>query len=205
MVRWYHWLNRYEFEQTPGDSEGHGNLACCSTCSHIELDMTERLNNNNNVVHRLWVLITVICEHWHSLRWSPWSYWPLVVGASALSWDVCKWRHTKTSGISPALCVCAGDIEQGFSEASQLDFVHNHSALMLSNGDIVLVLRLQDMCCFLGLCWKCGTDHLSSQILELIRASPSYLKVFNPEDDVPSMSTPSPASCCFTYPPFPLL
>ena len=28
-----------------------------------ELDMPERLNNSNNVVHRLWFLITVICEH----------------------------------------------------------------------------------------------------------------------------------------------
>ena len=25
-----HWLNGHEFEQTPGDSEGHGILVCCS-------------------------------------------------------------------------------------------------------------------------------------------------------------------------------
>ena len=30
MVGWYHWLNGQEFEQTPGDSEGQGSLACCS-------------------------------------------------------------------------------------------------------------------------------------------------------------------------------
>ena len=30
MVGWHHWLNRHEFEQTPGDSEGQGSLACCS-------------------------------------------------------------------------------------------------------------------------------------------------------------------------------
>ena len=30
MVGWHHWLNGHEFEQIPGDSEGHGNLACCS-------------------------------------------------------------------------------------------------------------------------------------------------------------------------------
>ena len=29
MVRWHHRLNGYEFEQTPGDSEGQGSLACC--------------------------------------------------------------------------------------------------------------------------------------------------------------------------------
>ena len=28
MVGWYHWLNGYEFEQTPGEDEGQGRLAC---------------------------------------------------------------------------------------------------------------------------------------------------------------------------------
>ena len=28
MVGWYHQLNGHEFEQTPGHSEGQGNLAC---------------------------------------------------------------------------------------------------------------------------------------------------------------------------------
>ena len=40
MVRWHHQLNGYEFEQTPGDSEGQGSLACCSPWDHKELDMT---------------------------------------------------------------------------------------------------------------------------------------------------------------------
>ena len=30
MVRWHHWLNGHEFEQTPGDSKGQGNLVCSS-------------------------------------------------------------------------------------------------------------------------------------------------------------------------------
>ena len=30
MVGWYHQLNRHEFEQTLGDGEGQGSLACCS-------------------------------------------------------------------------------------------------------------------------------------------------------------------------------
>ena len=33
MVGWYHWLNGPEFEQTQGDSEGQGSLACCSSWS----------------------------------------------------------------------------------------------------------------------------------------------------------------------------
>ena len=29
MVGWHHWLNGHKFEQTPGDGEGQGSLACC--------------------------------------------------------------------------------------------------------------------------------------------------------------------------------
>ena len=38
---WHHQLNGHEFEQTPGDGEGQGSLACCSPRSHKELDTTE--------------------------------------------------------------------------------------------------------------------------------------------------------------------
>ena len=41
-----HRLNGHEFEQTPGDSEGQGSLACCSPWGHKELDTTKWLNNN---------------------------------------------------------------------------------------------------------------------------------------------------------------
>ena len=30
MVGWDHWLNGHDFEQTLGDGEGQGSLACCS-------------------------------------------------------------------------------------------------------------------------------------------------------------------------------
>ena len=32
MVGWHHRLDGHEFEQSPGDSEGQGSLACCSSC-----------------------------------------------------------------------------------------------------------------------------------------------------------------------------
>ena len=41
MVGWHHELSGYEFEQTLGNSEGQGSLACRSPWSHKELDMTE--------------------------------------------------------------------------------------------------------------------------------------------------------------------
>ena len=40
MVGWHHQLNRHEFEQTPGDSEGQGILAGCSPWGHKESDTT---------------------------------------------------------------------------------------------------------------------------------------------------------------------
>ena len=40
-----HLLNGHASEQTPGDGEGQGNLACCSPWGRKELDTTERLNN----------------------------------------------------------------------------------------------------------------------------------------------------------------
>ena len=42
MARWHHQVNGNEFEQTPGDGEGQGSLACCSPWSHKESDMTEQ-------------------------------------------------------------------------------------------------------------------------------------------------------------------
>ena len=47
MVGLRHRLNGHEFEQTLGDSEGQGSLACCSPWGCKELDMTEQLNNYN--------------------------------------------------------------------------------------------------------------------------------------------------------------
>ena len=46
---WHHKLNRHEFEQALGDGEGQGSLVCCSPWSRKESDMTEPLNNNDNV------------------------------------------------------------------------------------------------------------------------------------------------------------
>ena len=45
-VGWHHRVNRHEFEQTLGDSEGQGSLMCYSPWSHREWDTTDRLNNN---------------------------------------------------------------------------------------------------------------------------------------------------------------
>ena len=41
MVGCPHQFIRHEFEQTLGDSEGQGSLACCSPWGHKDFDMTE--------------------------------------------------------------------------------------------------------------------------------------------------------------------
>ena len=44
MVGCHHELKGHEFEQTSGDGEGQGRLACCSPWSRKEPDTTEQLN-----------------------------------------------------------------------------------------------------------------------------------------------------------------
>ena len=39
-VGWHHRLNGHESEQTTGDGEGQGGLACCSPWGHKESDLT---------------------------------------------------------------------------------------------------------------------------------------------------------------------
>ena len=55
MVGWHHRLNGHEFEQTPGDGDGQGSLACCSPWGRKELDTTERLNNKELMIEQVLV------------------------------------------------------------------------------------------------------------------------------------------------------
>ena len=51
MAGWHNWLNGYEFEQTPEDSEGQVSLACCSSWSRKESHLTYWLNINNYKIY----------------------------------------------------------------------------------------------------------------------------------------------------------
>ena len=58
MVGWHHQLDRHEFEQTLGESEGQGMLACCSSWGHKESDMTEQLNWSELIgVRKSWATV----------------------------------------------------------------------------------------------------------------------------------------------------
>ena len=55
MVGRHHWFNGHEFEQAPGDGEGHRSLVCCSPWGWKESDTTEWLNNNHPTLLTQWV------------------------------------------------------------------------------------------------------------------------------------------------------
>ena len=45
MVGWHYRLNGHKSEQSLGDGEGQGSLACYSTWGHKQSNTTEQLNN----------------------------------------------------------------------------------------------------------------------------------------------------------------
>ena len=53
MVGWPHWLSGHEFEQTQGDGDGQGSLACCSPWGRKESKTTEQLNYNSSAKERI--------------------------------------------------------------------------------------------------------------------------------------------------------
>ena len=62
MVEWHHWFNGHEFEQTPGDGEGQGSLACCSPWGCKELDMTDQQHQLKKKLYWIWSNVTsVLC------------------------------------------------------------------------------------------------------------------------------------------------
>ena len=82
VVGWHHKLERHKSEQTSGDGEGQGSLACCSPWGHKESDTTEQLNwtelradcifshGPNKFSHPP-------CSSYHGIDTAPIERWPL--------------------------------------------------------------------------------------------------------------------------------
>ena len=78
MVGWHHQLNGRDFEQTQGDSEGQGSLACCGPWDRKESNMTEWLNNKNRIGTDVCVssyLLRSSSERGHSHFLAFWNAW----------------------------------------------------------------------------------------------------------------------------------
>ena len=96
MVGWHHRLNRHEFEQVLGDSEGQGRLACCSSWGQKEWNMTEWLNDNNNksIIKGKWIKCTNqktqtgwVDEKYEHMHFS----WASLVERIWLLWETWVW------------------------------------------------------------------------------------------------------------------
>ena len=90
MVGWHDQLNGHEFEQTLGDGEGQGSLACCSPWGRKESEMTKRLNNNNICTKHCAKYIRQIRFNpgWYAMNLLLFSHW--VVADSVTSWTVVR-------------------------------------------------------------------------------------------------------------------
>ena len=105
MVGWHHWFNGPEFEQTLGDGEGQGNVACCSPRGCKELDTTEQLNKNlrKTLRHhtiRTWpnlpdssvtTLHPAFRSHWNIHYMYSWNS-PRMSLQGSLSWEGSIWQ-----------------------------------------------------------------------------------------------------------------
>ena len=56
----------YEFEQTPGDREGQGSLACSRLWRQEESDTTEQLNDNG-ILHAVFIYTAALWLKSHPL------------------------------------------------------------------------------------------------------------------------------------------
>ena len=100
LTGWHHWLNGNEFEQTPGDSEGQGSLACCSPWGHKESDMTERLNNKTAVkINKLelHMLTRIYIVNVQSLEWRK-GFLGLFSSIYHFIWDRTIWNQSIKKG-----------------------------------------------------------------------------------------------------------
>ena len=50
MVGWHHQCNGHELGQTPGDGDGQGSPACCSSWGHEKSDTTWQVNNEKQLL-----------------------------------------------------------------------------------------------------------------------------------------------------------
>ena len=113
-------LNEHEFEQTPGNSEGQGSLACCSPRGHKAPVMTEWLTEQQQ--QSRWSVRLETGHLWEGewWLWPKWRQWP---------WGWWKWmdfmnhfrgRGDRTFGVAFQCCIFYSTIMR-----EKLDWIKN--------------------------------------------------------------------------------
>ena len=70
MVGWHHWLNGHELEQALGVGDREGSLVCCSLWGCKELDRTEWMQLNWEIIKRFWSKMNKIkVSRWQSIKY----------------------------------------------------------------------------------------------------------------------------------------
>ena len=82
MIEWHRQHSAHEFEQALEDSEGQGNLACCSPWGHKELDMTYWLKSLKS---------RQTCEPRNEAKTVPIGAWLSTTGQGEV-WEITAWQ-----------------------------------------------------------------------------------------------------------------
>ena len=61
MVEWHHRFNVHEFEQAPRVGDGQGRLACCCPWVRKESNMTEQLNQTEQMKYIVIIYGNRVC------------------------------------------------------------------------------------------------------------------------------------------------
>ena len=92
MIGWHHRLGGCEFEHTPGDGEGQGDLACRSSWDHKESEMTERLNNISHTQRNPASLSRIFQSHHPPIVLGKHDLFSISMNLSGLN-ILCKWNY----------------------------------------------------------------------------------------------------------------
>ena len=116
MAGWPHGFSEHEFGQTPGDGEGQGSLACCSSWGLEESDTTWWLNDKSGFRKRK----QLEQKHWRKVMEArhgkrvPVSGWSPGLRREHSGWSWIAEHHGRVAMVESALCSWAMASSWGF-------------------------------------------------------------------------------------------
>ena len=128
MVRWHLQFNGHEFEQTPGDSEGQGSLACRSPWGHEESDIGHDLATQQK---QKWV-------GWTLFEWSSQTSWSKANEGSIQLVNLVSYSFSNV----PFILNFASSLEESKNPENPVESIQ------------VMKLQQQHLSTFMGLLWQ---------------------------------------------------